>query len=72
MTGSPQQLRPNVINLTREESTRIDRFAARFPSSKVAALALGIGVATLEAARDEGRMQGKTRDRILKAIEAAG
>ena len=67
--SSPNQLRKNVVVLTREQSTRVDQYVIRVGSKRIAQMRLGIGEITLDAARDQGRMQDVTRDRILAALD---
>ncbi len=67
----PQQLLPNVVCLSDAESARVRRLVVRLGSVRAAAVALGIGDDTLECARECGRMQRKTRQRILDALAVA-
>ncbi len=69
--GSPQQFRRCACVLSREESRRVDAFVQRvglLPAAKT----LGVGVALLSAAREDGgRMLAKTRVRLLEALDRA-
>jgi len=67
---NPQQLRPSVVIFSAPDAARVRRLVARLGANK-ALLALGVGEATLEAARDQGRMLAKTRDRVLVALAKA-
>lgn len=62
--SNPQTLRPCIVVMSRFDSMRIDQYISRV-GHRVAAKTLGVSRATLESARDEGRMQRATRDRIL-------
>lgn len=53
--------------LSREESMRVQRYIARVGFG-AAAQRLAVGSETLEAARDQGRMLRKTRDRLFEAL----
>lgn len=64
----PQQYRPCLVMVSREDSLRLDAFVQRV--GKLAALRrLGCGLMTLDAAIDEGRMQRSTRDRLFAALD---
>jgi hypothetical protein len=65
--GYAQQNRPNLCVFTREESIRVQRYISRV-GMRTAVERLRVGQITLEAARAMGRMQNKTRDRILEAL----
>lgn len=67
-TFGPQQNRPSLCVFTREESLRVKRYIGRV-GMRVAVERLGTSEITLESARDQGRMQKKTRDRIIEALD---
>lgn len=63
------QLRPCHRNVPRDIALRVDQLAMVFGRPRAAQM-LGIGTATLDAAREEGRMQVRTLDRLVEALEA--
>ncbi len=66
---APRVINPAIVHFTREESLRVDRYVVRVGGTRIAQRRLGVGEHTLDAAREEGRMQRKTRDRLLAALE---
>lgn len=64
----PQQNRASVVILSDEETRRVRRFVARIGHVGNAARALGVGDTTLTAARGYGRMQVRTRAKLLDAL----
>lgn len=66
--GTPKQYPPNLVVFTREESLRVERYIARVGLGNAAKL-LHVGEVTLDAARDQGRLQRKTHDRLFEALE---
>lgn len=67
-TPGPQQNRSSLHVFTREESLRVKRYIGRV-GMRTAVERLGTSEITLESARDQGRMQKKTRDRIIEALD---
>lgn len=68
MSRNPQQLRSCVAMVPREVSMRVERLISligRGPAMR----ALAVSASTLEAARDEGRVQRKTLERLCVALE---
>lgn len=68
-TRRPQHLRPCMVMLTDEETARFVAFAKSCRTLLVARQRLGLGDAVFDAARGYGRMQSRTRDRVLAALE---
>ncbi len=66
----PQLMRPCCVVVSRADALRLDRFIVRVGIKRAPEI-LGIGPATLESARDEGRMLAKTRDRLFAALDRA-
>ena len=62
-------LNPGITVFTFEESRRVDRFIMTVPNLRVARARLGIGEHTLDAARDQGRMQAATKAKVLAALD---
>jgi hypothetical protein len=67
--SNPKYLIRSVVALTEAESLRVRRFCVRIGNIERARLRLGIGHQTMDAARDCGRMQVKTRNRLLDALD---
>lgn len=65
----PKQLRPCVVVVSEADTARVRRLIVRLGSIRVAKAALGLGDATFDAARDQGRMLRKTRDNLLEALD---
>lgn len=63
----PQQMRRCCVVVSREDALRLDRFIVKVGRRHAPAL-LGVGDATLESARDQGRMLETTRDRLFAAL----
>ncbi len=70
--SNPQQLRPCVVVFSEADTARVKRLIVREGSIARARAHLGIGDMTMEAARDCGRMQRSTRDRLLDALDRVG
>jgi len=68
--GNPQQLRPCIAMVPRETSMRVEQLVSRVGRREAMRL-LGVSAATLDAARDEGRMQRATLERLHEALAAA-
>lgn len=66
--SNPQQLRKAVVVVSREDSLRLDRFVQRVGLAK-AANRLGMGLSTVVAGIDQGRMLAATRDRMFEALD---
>ncbi len=69
ISHAPRQLSPQIVHFSREESARLVRYIERAGSILIAAKLLRVGEITLDAARDQGRMQRRTRDRLLEALD---
>jgi len=67
MTTPAPHLRPAVVYLTDEETRSVRQYVARI-GVKRAAKRLGTTLATLGAARWNGRLLRATRDRLLESI----
>lgn len=63
----PQQLRPSVVVISRDESLRLDAYVSRV-GKRAAVKTLGCGEVTIEAGMDQGRMMATTRDRLFAAL----
>lgn len=64
----PQQNRASIVILSDEETVRVRAFIKRCGFLYVAKARLGVADSTMEAARDFGRMQRITRERLLEAL----
>ncbi len=67
--SNPRYLSANLCTLTETETARVKRFIVRTGNIGRARARLGIGEQTLDAARDCGRMQIATRERLLRALD---
>jgi hypothetical protein len=67
--GNPQQLRPSIVILSDAETERVRRFIKKAGTIRGATVRLKLGDATIEAARDYGRMMRSTRVRLLEALD---
>ena len=66
----PQHLRRSSVMMSPEESRRVRGVIARIGYA-AARKALGLSDATMDAARDQGRVQAVTREKILAALATA-
>jgi len=64
-----QHLTLSTANFSAADARRVTCLVIRLGGVRYAATALGIGDDTLLAARGQGRMLVKTRDRILAALD---
>ncbi len=70
ISKNPQQIRPSVVVVSRADSMRMDAYVHRVGRRRAMAR-LDCGCATLDAAKDEGRMMAKTHARVFAALERA-
>ncbi len=56
------------VILSDAETLRVRRFVARLSGYRAAMKRLGVSAVTLESARDYGRLQPSTRDKLLEAL----
>ncbi len=64
----PQQNRSCAVILSDAETARVQQFVVRCGKVVIAQRRLGLGRLVLDNARDYGRMQATTRDRVLEAL----
>ncbi len=69
--SNPQQLRPSNCVLSEAETARVTRLIARVGTLYETRRLLGLSAHTFDAARGFGRMQKKTRDRLLATLDSA-
>ncbi len=65
----PRQLRSCVVILSEAETSRVNRFIVSVGTLGGARRRLGVGEDSLDAARYFGRMESKTRERLLAALD---
>lgn len=64
----PQQMRSCVVYVTDEEARRVRRIVVRCGGKRLASVALGVGVHTVEAALELGKIQRTTHARLFDAV----
>jgi hypothetical protein len=67
----PRQLRSCICTFSEEESARVRCLIAKLGTVRAALRVLGVSKSTLDAARDCGRIERKTRDRLLETLARA-
>jgi hypothetical protein len=67
----PQTNRPCIVTFSESESARVRAFIRRVGSVSGARARLGIAESTLDAARDCGRVQRVTREKVLERLSEA-
>lgn len=65
--SNPQLNRGCVVIFSRDESMAVERFICRVGFEE-ARLRLGVSARMLETARDEGRVERRTKAKILEAL----
>ncbi len=67
--SNPQQLRGCIVLFSEAETARVKRLIVREGSIARAMTRLGVSAHTMHAARDCGRMQRSTKERILATLD---
>lgn len=65
----PIYMRKCIVCVSAEDAARVRKLIVKLGSIRKAIDALGIGDSTFAAAREEGRMQKKTYDRLREALD---